>query len=351
MNLSKLCFRILFLFALSFAFPGCSSFRPATKEVPAIHYHGMVELNGMKQAVVVKGTSVDNPILIYLHGGPGFPLFPYLKDFAELEKQFTVVFWEQRGTGKSFNRKIKDSSMATDTLISDLNQLVDWTFQRYQCKKVFLLGHSWGTNLGMLYASKYPDRLYAYIGTGQSVNLQENEILCLKYANQEALLHHNKKALRQLNNIDTLDYTLDDALKVRRWIFTYGGIVHRNNEEKGYINHSVLKDILNTPEYSFKDKMGILFHSTYSGKELWDDMLKINLFQQVPKVLVPVYFFEGRYDHLVSSQLAENYFYQLDDPSGKHLIWFEQSAHRPGTEEPEKFIDEMNLVKEECYKP
>ena len=154
-----------------------------------------------------------------------------------------------------------------------------------------------------------------------------------------------------MEKIDTVDYTLSDALKVRRWVYTYGGIVHKNNEEKGYINNSVLMDILHTPSYTLADKLGIIFHSKYSGRELWDDMLQLNLFKQVPIVSIPVYFFEGKYDHLVSSQLAETYYNQLIAPAGKHLVWFNESAHRPGTEEPQKFISEMIQVKNDCYKP
>ena len=99
------------------------------------------------------------------------------------------------------------------------------------------------------------------------------------------------------------------------------------------------------PEYSLADKFRLLIHSKYSGRTLWDDMMAINLFKQVPEVKVPVYFFLGKYDNLVSSKLAEKYFNFLNTQNTKEIVWFNESAHRPLTEEPEKFLNEMLRVK------
>ena len=105
------------------------------------------------------------------------------------------------------------------------------------------------------------------------------------------------------------------------------------------LNEKMLKKIWQTPQYKFSDKLNIIFHPYYSSRYLWDDMKEINLFHQAPAINVPVYFLLGRHDRIVSSEIAAEYYRILDANEGKHLVWFEASAHRPHLEEPAKFFD------------
>lgn len=336
---------LILLILFSFSINSCSVSKKITTQTNSIYIEEQLKLGNFEQSVIIRGQNKSNPVLIHLHGGPGYPLFPFIENFAEIEKHFTVVYWEQRGTGKSFSKKLNPSSMHTDTLLRDLNELVNWTRTNIDTAKIFLWGHSWGSNLGMLYAKKHPNKIKAYLGTGQSVNLYKNERECLRFVIKNAKKTLNKKALKELKQIDTLNYNLKSALAVRKWVYTFGGIVHSNYKEKNYINFDIVKKVFRTPEYSLKNKLNILLNSKYSGKQLWDDMMAINLFKQVKEVNCPVYFFEGKYDAIVSSKLAEQYYKKLVAKKGKHLIWFNQSAHRPHTEEPEKFITELLKIK------
>lgn len=345
MHHKKLIGKIFFFVVISCIVSSCSITRPSPAGKNNIYIEKELTLGNSEQAVIVRGNDKNNPVLIHLHGGPGYPLFPYISNFREIENHFTLVYWEQRGTGKSFNNKLNRRSMHTDTLLSDLNKLIDWTRNTIDSNAVYLWGHSWGSNLGMLYISNFPQKVKAYIGTGQSVNLKENERQCLSFAMQNAKAENNKKALRQLIKIDTVNYSLKSALKVRKWIYTYGGIVHTNYKEKKYINTDIVKQVFKTPEYSFGNKWNLILNSKYSGKELWDDMMTINLFEQVKQVSCPVYFFEGKYDAIVSSKIAAEYFEKLQATKGKQLIWFNNSAHRPHIEEPMKFLSELIKVK------
>ncbi len=314
-----------------------------------------IEIGGVDQAMLIRGDDVDNPVLLRLHGGPGVPFFCLISNkekFRELEKYYTVVYWEQRGTGKSFSRKIPVSSMNVEQFIQDTYEVVQYVKKELNKDKVYLWGHSWGSNIGAIFASRYPEELYAYIGTGQSVNTVMNENLCYSYALAKAKEYGNRKALRILGRIDTTDYELHDALKVRKWVYTYGGVVHSNqNSRHAYVDLSLVKDVMKTPQYSFRNKFNVITHPYFSGKTLWNDMEKINLFQQAPEIKVPVYFLEGRYDMLVSNVLAKQYFDMMKAPAGKQLIWFENSAHRPYSEEQDKFLDVMvNKVLKETYR-
>jgi pimeloyl-ACP methyl ester carboxylesterase len=114
-------------------------------------------LGGLDQWVMIRGESVANPPLILLHGGPGFPEMRLFRSFnAPLEKDFTVVNWEQRGTDKSFDHKIPKSSMTFERFVSDLDELVEAMRKRFGKEKVAIYGHSWGSALGLLFAARFP---------------------------------------------------------------------------------------------------------------------------------------------------------------------------------------------------
>ena len=125
-------------------------------------------LGGLDQWVMIRGESVANPPLILLHGGPGLSETAFFRHFnAPLEKSFTVVYWDQRGAGKSFDRNIPRSSMTVEQFISDLDELVDAVCKRLGKTKVAIFGHSWGSALGVLYAARFPEKVAAYVGSGQ----------------------------------------------------------------------------------------------------------------------------------------------------------------------------------------
>ncbi len=246
---------------------------------------------------------------------------------------------EQRGTGASYSSKIRKSSMNTAQFVEDAHQVITLVKKLFGINKVYVWRHSWGSNIGIFLAEKYPEDIIAYIGTGQSVDVFANEQLCYQHALRKTLKDNNLRGYKKLKKIDTVGYDLKDALEVRRWIYTYGGVIFSNGEERPYIDKNILKEIWQTPQYTFSDKINIILHPYYSGKQLWDDIKAIDLFDQVPEIGVPVYFCLGRHDKIVSSELAEEYFHTLKATEGKQLIWFDHSAHRPHREEPGKFFD------------
>src|SRR5260370_20120213 len=127
-----------------------------------------LRLGGVDQWVMIRGESLANPPLILLHGGPGFSEMRLFRHFnAPLEKSFTVVNWDQRGAGKSFDRKIPRSSMTVEQFIADLDELVEAVRKRLRTGKVAIFGHSWGSALGVLYAARFPEKVAAYVGSGQ----------------------------------------------------------------------------------------------------------------------------------------------------------------------------------------
>ncbi len=321
-----------------------------------VHHFEMVSLGGVEQAVLINGKNVNNPVMLYLHGGPGFPMLPFEPfdvNMRKLEENFTIVYWEQRGTGKSFNNSISTESMNVEQFVNDTREVVEYIREKLNVEKVYLWGHSWGSNLGAIYANRYPETLHAYISTGQSVNPFLNERLAYEFVLAKAQKENNRRALKQLARIDTVpeNYRVKDALTIRKWVYKYGGIVFDNVNERPYVDLEEMKVILSSPVYPWMAKLNIILNPYFSINTLWEDLKGLNLLATAPRIDVPVYFLIGRHDIIVSHVLAEKYFNHLKAPEGKQLIWFENSAHRPFYEESEKFHSVMKEIHHQTYFP
>ncbi|MBD3273475.1 alpha/beta fold hydrolase [Candidatus Dependentiae bacterium] len=290
-------------------------------------------LGGTKQWISLRGINKNNPILIFLHGGPGISLHALFRYFHhDLENHFLIVGWDQRGTGKSYNSSIPPSSMNIDTFISDLKQLVDYLKKRFNKNKVYILGESWGSLLGILYSYKYPEDVAAYIGTGQITNMKESEKISFEFTLSEAKKRKNKKAITELSKIQQPSGTnLKDLAIQRKWLLKFGGALYKKTSYLPWI----LK-LLSTKKYSCIDVINYFRGQRFSLKFLWKQIFETNFFKQISKLNVPVYFLLGKHDNQVSSHLAQKYFNFLKAPK-KKLIWFENSGHNPMFEEPEKF--------------
>jgi pimeloyl-ACP methyl ester carboxylesterase len=289
-----------------------------------------LRLGGLDQWVMIRGESAANPPLILLHGGPGFPEMRLFRHFnAPLEKSFTVVYWEQRGTGKSFDRKIPKSSMTVEQFIADLDELVDAVRKRLGKGKVAIYGHSWGSALGVLYAARFPEKVAAYVGTGQIGDWPASELSSYAFTLAEAERRNNRKALKELRAIGAPPHTYRKLNVQRRWLMRFVGIA------RGVSLWKFFRITLGGPESSILDLPNIIRGVMFCGR-MWAEVSALNLVKAVPALQVPVFFFLGRHDRVVAPETSAAYFDMLAAPS-KRLVWFEESAHEPPVEEPAKF--------------
>lgn len=296
-----------------------------------------VKLGGIEQWILIRGTDRSNPLLLILHGGPGVSDMPFAHQFdPPLEQHFVVVNWDQRGTGKSWHHNIPASTMTTEQFILDTHELVEMLRKRFGKEKIYLAGESWGAILGTQVVQRYPDLFYAYVGAGQPVDMQRGEKIAYQFVIQEAEKSGNQKALRQLREIGPPPYKnpKKDIWVEQRWLIFFGGVFYRESNYNKYINIA-----RKAPEYSLIDYIKMLIPVDYST--INKEILAVNFFQTAPRLEVPVYFFEGRHDFRTPGVLVEEYYQKLDAPKGKRLIWFENSAHGPRWEEPEKFAEMM----------
>ena len=325
--------------------------RIAIKSLNGIAFLEKIRLGGIDQWIQIRGHDRSKPLLLFLHSGPGFPEMPFSHVNAALEREFVVVHWDQRGAGKSYSSDIARASMNIEQFVSDTHDLVQLLIGRFGGPKIFLVAHSWGTVIGTLTVSRYPEMFYAYFGISQVADVPASEKWAYQFALDEAKRTGSRTAVTELIKIGPPPYKrFADYRKMKGWVAKFSG--------QGKYEISVSRFVwlaFVSPVYSWHDLLRIPLGMRFSFSNLWrQTFYKLNLFQQARRIEVPVYLFEGRHDYTVTvaAEMAGRYFQALDAPRGKKLIWFEDSAHWPHLREPDKYRDILvNIVLNENGPP
>lgn len=298
----------------------------------------LVPINGTRQWISIRGNDRRNPILLVLHGGPGSPEMPAAWTFqAPWEDYFTVVEWDQRGTGKTYAANTPAQmapGMSADGMTRDAADLANYLRERFHKKKIFIMGHSWGTVLGVMLVQRHPDWFYAYIGVGQVINSRRGETLGYQFALREAQAHHNAEAIRELQAIAPYpgkELTLQRVAVRSKWEMYYGGLAYGRRDFSWDANTWEL-----SPDYSASDLDAISAGSLYSLKYLLGPMLDAD-FDQVTHLGCPVIEFVGAHDYTTPTSPVIAWFERLDAPS-KRLVVFADSGHMMLEEQPGRFL-------------
>jgi pimeloyl-ACP methyl ester carboxylesterase len=298
-----------------------------------------VILGGVEQHLIIRGVDSIKPVMLFLHGGPGSPEYAFLKQTNRaIENDFVMVYWEQRGAGKSYSKSIPPESMNLEQFISDAKELSQILIERFGKEKIYIMGHSWGSFFGILTANRYPDLFHAYIGVGQVANQYKGEQISFEWAKEQANKLGDEDAIKTLSEMTFPDLSADsktwlDFLMVERNYVTKfgGGVTHEMTSML-----PVLTMVLETKEYTVKDKVSFVSGSLFSLKNLWPDVVDKNLSSVIDSMQVPVYIFQGVYDYQTPYSVAKEFFDQLKAPK-KEFFTFENSAHSPVMEEVDKF--------------
>lgn len=295
-----------------------------------------VAIGGIDQWIRIRSADPARPVLLVLYGGPGFPVFPRVEDLgrtAGLEETYTVVYWEQRGTGKSVAASPSPESMTIDRFVQDVLELSEHLRSRFDKDRIVLLGISWGTLLGIRAIAKSPDQFWAYVGSGQIVNGLEGDRRSYEFTLSEAKQRDHRKALRDLVTIGSPPFTVKELLTQRKWAGKFGGIRHGNTPQGPM---AMLSDLLTTSAYSWTDLWNVASDPFFCLRHLVDEIYEQNLEEQVPKLSCPVYLLQGQHDAVTPPGLAKSYYGSLNAPT-KEWYWFDRSAHFPFLDEPSKF--------------
>lgn len=222
-------------------------------------------------------------------------------------------------------------------LLADAHELTLYLLKRFGQPKLFLMGHSFGALLGMMFSKRYPELVHAHVAINLPTDRKLEEELSYKYVMERAEAAHNHKAIAALKKIGAPMngvYSSTDGLIVQRtWLTKLGGVTYRKNALKININYTLSSHL------TLREKMNFMKGFAFSASCLWNELCGINLFEAVPEVRVPVYIVMGRHDR-ITQQLSEDYIEALQAPQ-KELIIFEESGHLALFEEPHRFNELM----------
>jgi pimeloyl-ACP methyl ester carboxylesterase len=294
-----------------------------------------VRINGVDQGMFIKGKDITKPVLLYLHGGlPDY--FLSRKYPTGLEDHFIVIWWEQRGSGLSYSADIPPETMTPEQMLSDVLEVTNYLRRRFGKEKIYLMGHSGGTFIGIQAAARAPELYYAYIGVAQMSNQLKSEILTYQYMLEEFKKKGNRKMVKKLEAAPvTITGGTPDAYRALRDGAMHSLGIGTTRDMKSVITGLFLPSLL-CREYTLSEKINLWRGKSRAGISiLWDTMLTTDLSEQLPVLDLPVYFFEGIYDYTCSYTEAKSYFENLQAPL-KGFYTFDRSAHSPLFEEPQK---------------
>jgi proline iminopeptidase len=333
---------------------GCTYTRPFTDDAgrvlpDSIASMERIMIGDVKQSVWFRGRDTRAPVLILLHGGPGASESALFRHFnAALEDHYVVVYWEQRGTGRSYHRGVPRGSMSIARIEHDLDELVELVRKRFGTDRIVLLGHSWGTIVGTRYTYRHPEKIAAYVGVGQITNFAERERRSLQWALDQAAARGDQRAAARLEAIAPAPQSVADELELGKWVERFDGALRG-----GLTTGALIWAALQTDEANLVDLWKFGAGNRFSLNALREEYSRVDL-TGLREFDIPVVFLLGRHDWHVPSVLGAQYFETITAPC-KQLVWFEESAHNPPFEEPEAFVrvmveEMLPLVKEGCVR-
>lgn len=305
-----------------------------------------VEINGIRQWISVRGNDRRNPLLLYIHGGPGaaemVEAYTYQRPWEDF---FTVVQWDQRGAGKTFAANTPEAmapGMTIDGITDDAEVLIRHLLTTYGKQKLFVLGHSWGSVVGVEIARRHPEWLHAYIGAGQIADMRESEMFGHRWALERARAEGNAQAIRELEALAPYpgpegQLTIERIGAQRAWVMHYGGLAWGRTTFKAFDDARKL-----SPDYSDAEVAAIDRGSLFSLTHLLPQLESVD-FPDGERFGCPMVLFNGRHDYSTSHEVAARWFDGIRAPR-KRLVWFEDSAHMMMQEQPGRFL--LHLVQD-----
>ncbi|MGG2082381.1 alpha/beta fold hydrolase [Lysinibacillus pakistanensis] len=286
------------------------------------NYGKMYSVNGINQYVQVVSTNLDNPILIYLHGGPGDAALPLVEHFnSNLSENYTLIIWEQRGAGKSYYKFSDDEHISINDFVLDLKVLIENLLVEFKKEKICLIGHSWGSIIGMKFIISYPELIHFYIGVGQVICSQKMFEKSKEYIVSHIDNHHLKNKISSLNTKFTQDNWYSDLMFFMSQLIKQGVSLYGKST---YL--SLYRYFIFSKNYSLMDCIKRLKGSKQSIIKLWHEVSEID-FSAYKNFKVPIAFIEGEYDYHASSEIVFDFYRSITSP--KVCFSIKNTAHFP----------------------
>ncbi len=314
-----------------------------------------IELGGVDQWLIIRGQDVNKPVLLFLSGGPGASEAARVLRFnSELEKHFVVVIWEQRGCGKSYPSLNPKSALTIDQYASDIIELTEILRMRFDEQKIYLVGHSWGTIIGVRAVQQRPELFHAYVGTAQMVDVLETDQIIYQMVMDHSDQTGDSQFVQTLEAQGQPPYFGKSPIRPYSTLFGREYAIYEapNIKDAEYRRDGdILMLMLKQPEYGWLDRLYYLLGLMNTFNVVYPQLQEMDFRLDAARLDLPVYLMLGRYDMNNPYQIPEEYFNLLQAPS-KQLYFFEDSGHGMIWEEADKFHDLMiNTVLTETYQP
>ena len=303
-----------------------------------------VELNGRKEWISIRGEDRSKPVLLFLAGGPGGSQLAATRyELAKLEKDFIVVNWEQPGSGKSYSA-IPRKNLTPEIYVEDGTALVRSLLKEFKQEKLYLLGESWGSALGIFMVKEQPGLYHTFIGTGQMVAFEETEKIDYALAMKLAKENGDQKVVDTLRKNGEPPYHGNSVTTKSATYLNYLSQKMVGNPEIQNGGFQTMRDLA-AKEYGILDKVNYLRGIQQTFNHVYPQLYNVDLRKEYSTLDVPVYFLLGKHDINAPLSLTEDYYQKLDAPN-KEIIWFEHSGHNPWINEPERFVEAVQQIAE-----
>lgn len=309
-----------------------------------IYKEEYVKINGIDQYLFHSGTSYDNPVMLFLHGGPGEPEDLFAHAFQnKWEEIFTVVHWDQRGAGKTLIKN-PDKYPTIDLMLKDLYEIIKYLKKVYNKQKIGIFGHSWGSALGSVFIRKYPEDVAYYIGTGQMINTIEGEYIIYKKIKELILQANDKKTLKKLEALGEYpgsEFKSDSSkkiMKMRMFMNKYNLV--NLGVKTGF---SIFITVFKSPIFKLSD-IPALIKSIKANKGLQKFLFEFDLKSKSPEYKIPIYYILGEDDWQTPCDVAKEYFNTIKAPH-KEIYMIPNAGHMAMVDQPEAFFSALEKVK------
>ena len=292
-----------------------------------------IEINGLRQNIMTMSTDVGNPVLLIVHGGPGLPDRPLIRKYSgSLAEYYTVVCWDQRGSGLSYTK----GPLSINGLLADLKILTEYLRERYNQGKIYIAGHSWGAYLGLRFTAMCPGYVEYYIGTGQEISAIKEEIDRFSFVKEQALKRDDKRVLRKLDYYGEPDgYSYGKAdkkakLYISVMIIKYAGYFHKND---------LISAFRLIPLYFGYYRLNIfrlIAGAVKSLTTLFEEMKTDDPVSEITELETSVLLISGEEDMICPLPTAQRWFENLNAPK-KEFVIINNASHMVNFEKPREW--------------
>jgi len=304
----------------------------------AINILEAININESKQWILVRGTSLNAPLIIHIQAGPGLPMIPEARAMERnlhLENGYLVAYWDQRACGKSFTKNTDPKTLNFSQLTDDVICCTKYLLQKYRKEKAIVIGYSQGAMLALMAASKNKTIFHRLFLVGTDIDLPTANKYAIEYAMEGATEKNKRAQFRRAIDLNNIPINNAKLFQKRAKVLTNLGGVKRNTSYNQLVLEAIVH-MISSKAYRLNDIL-----KTIKGMEFCQDALlaefnTLNLFQKINAIDVPVHFVHGKYDAVSPFETATKYFKYLKADE-KTFSSFDHSAHMPHYDEPEKF--------------